>query len=63
MSFQWFKTQLLAKGLVEKLEVANKSMVKVGLAAGCGRVDSASGQGRVLPAAPGFDLPAAVQHG
>ena len=29
VSFQWFKTQLLAKGAVEKLEVANKQMVKV----------------------------------
>ena len=29
VSFQWFKTQLLAKGAVEKLEVANKSVVKV----------------------------------
>ena len=30
VSFQWFKTQLLAKGVVEKLEVANKQTVKVG---------------------------------
>jgi AFG3 family protein len=29
VSFQWFKTHLLAKGVVEKLEVANKQMVKV----------------------------------
>lgn len=29
VSFQWFKTQLLAKGAVEKLEVSNKQMVKV----------------------------------
>ena len=29
VSFQWFKTHLLAKGAVEKLEVANKQMVKV----------------------------------
>jgi AFG3 family protein len=29
VSFQWFKTQLLAKGLVERLEVANKQTVKV----------------------------------
>ena len=29
VSFQEFKTQLLAKGLVEKLEVSNKALVKV----------------------------------
>jgi AFG3 family protein len=29
VSFQWFKTQLLAKGVVERLEVANKQTVKV----------------------------------
>lgn len=29
VSFQWFKTHLLAKGAVEKLEVANKQVVKV----------------------------------
>ena len=29
VSFQWFKSHLLAKGVVEKLEVANKQMVKV----------------------------------
>eukprot|EP00887_Chlorella_sp_A99_P001432 scaffold8.g1432.t1 len=29
VSFQWFKTHLLSKGVVEKLEVANKSAVKV----------------------------------
>ena len=29
VSFQEFKTQLLGKGLVEKLEVSNKTLVKV----------------------------------
>ena len=29
VSFQWFKTHLLAQGLVERVEVANKQMVKV----------------------------------
>ena len=29
VSFQWFKTNLLATGQVEKLEVANKALVKV----------------------------------
>ena len=32
VSFQWFKAHLLAKGVVEKVEVANKQMVKVGAA-------------------------------
>jgi AFG3 family protein len=34
VSFQWFKTHLLAQGLVEKLEVANKQTVKVDVGAG-----------------------------
>ena len=29
ISFQWFKTNLLATGLVDKLEVMNKSQVRV----------------------------------
>jgi len=29
VSFQWFRTQLLAKGVVDKVEVANKQTVKV----------------------------------
>lgn len=29
VSFQWFKTHLLSKGIVEKVEVANKQTVKV----------------------------------
>lgn len=31
VSFQWFKTHLLAKGAVEKVEVANKQTVKVSI--------------------------------
>ncbi len=29
VSFQWFKANLLASGLVEKLEVLNKTVVRV----------------------------------
>lgn len=29
VSFQWFKSNLLASGLVEKLEVLNKTVVRV----------------------------------
>ena len=46
VSFQWFKTNLLAKGAVERVEVANKSTVKVyvrGGAAGARRVGGAAG--------------------
>ena len=40
ISFQHFKTHLLAQGLVEKVEVANKTSAKVYVRAGSARCDS-----------------------
>ena len=39
ISFQHFKTHLLAQGLVEKVEVANKTSAKVYVRAGSARCD------------------------
>ena len=40
ISFQHFKTHLLAQGLVEKVEVANKTSAKVYVRAGSARCES-----------------------
>ena len=42
ISFQHFKTHLLAQGLVEKVEVANKASAKVYVRAGSARYRGAS---------------------
>jgi hypothetical protein len=59
ISFQMFRNQLLAKGLVDKLEVSNKSLVKVFVRTGApsldadGQLQGGGGAGNGRPAAPG----------
>lgn len=43
ISFQHFKTHLLAQGLVEKVEVANKTSAKVYVRAGSARCETCAG--------------------
>ena len=43
MSFQWFKTHLLATGMVDRLEVANKASVKVFLKPGAAQAGGGGG--------------------
>jgi AFG3 family protein len=56
VSFQWFRTHLLARGAVERLEVANKQTVKVYVRAGAARGLAAGGGGAAAGDAAGSEM-------
>ena len=66
ISFQQFRNQLLAKGVVEKLEVSNKAVVKVYLKSSptAGSFDSEmqGGRGSPSPAPPLSAQPQAAKY-
>lgn len=52
MSFQYFRNELLARGLVEKLEVLNKNVVRVYLRTGAAASAAGGGQGDLQTGLP-----------